>query len=265
MSDRERVIQLSTEVATLRLRVQQADTELTALRDQLGRAEIELDRLLSGSSSGSASRPVADRVRELLALHHERAFGPAEISQTLGLGPTEQDALRQALHHLAQKGELLHLAHGAYQSSPKPQPTLVEKGQQAMSTTIATSLSPSGSRMKHDLTVGERTFKALPLKRAMLEVVRAAIAAGIHPEALRLHEGTTNAGTRWLRGATVALATRGITDESRWYIDDAFTVGNEVWILSSQWSWDEAYGSSRADLERIQRLFPQLGLIWRRY
>lgn len=263
-NERERVIELSTTVAALRLRVQQAETDLEVLRAQLHEAERALDQLLAGDALLSSSRPIAERVRDHFATHPENAFSPADVTQALGLGAADHDALRQALHHLTQKRELVRLAHGAYQAFPPSPPANDMKGTQPMTTPLPAS-SPSGSRMKHDITIAGKTHKALPLKRAMLEVVRAAIAAGIHPNALKLHDGTSNAGTRWLHGATIAAATKDVTDESRWYIAHAFTVGNEIWILSSQWSWDEVYGSSSDDLKRIQQSFPQLGLTWSRY
>ena len=59
-----------------------------------------------------------------------------------------------------------------------------------------------------------------------------------------------------------ALGTRA----NRWFCDAAelLTSSGETWALANQWSWDESYGSSQDDLERVQRLFPKLGLSWRR-
>lgn len=124
--------------------------------------------------------------------------------------------------------------------------------------------------MKHDITIAGKTFRNLALNRAMLEVARNAVANGIHPTALQLHNGTANAKNRWTRlGGRVDAHTvrRAVKDPRRWFLNSTellFTEG-ETWALTNQWSWDEPYGSSREDLEYIQRAFPQLELWWRRY
>jgi hypothetical protein len=127
-----------------------------------------------------------------------------------------------------------------------------------------------GGHMKHDITIAGRTISNLTLKAAMLEVARAAVASGIHPTALRFHEGTPNAKNRWtsLPGCVSSSAlARTVNDPKRWFLNstELMFVGNETWALRAEWSWDVPHGTSREDLERIQKLFPKLGLTWTRY
>lgn len=138
----------------------------------------------------------------------------------------------------------------------------------SMETQSHVATSHSGQRMKHDITMCGQTEHRLSLKHTMLYVVRRAVAAGIHPRDLHLHEGTINASTRWLtfdgQRSPAALA-QEVKSAVRWFVDEPMIVGDQTWVLTSQWSWDEEYGSSFADLQRIQKNFPQLGLTWRRY
>jgi hypothetical protein len=178
--------------------------------------------------------------------------------------------LRRRLHAREDQLDQLLSGAGADGDSPimAPAPTETESPGDPMHGPQVGAATPSGQRMKHDTTICGEMASGLSLKRAMLYIVRRAVAAGIHPRDLRLHEGTINASTRWLvfEGHRTPEAVKAaVKNPIRWFVDEPMIAGNETWVLTSQWSWDEDYGSSFADLQRIQATFPQLGLSWHRY
>jgi len=127
-----------------------------------------------------------------------------------------------------------------------------------------------GRHMRHDITILGQTIRNLPLNRAMLELSRRAVGSGILPSALELHVGTPYASSRWthVRGRVgVDALRRAVRDPRRWFLGatELMFAADETWALTNQWSWVHPYGSTLDDLERVQRLFPQLALSWTRY
>lgn len=182
--------------------------------------------------------------------------------------------LRKAQTHnsdneIDELGRRLRAFLGAVHAAP-PTPPLRPARQEPMPLSGRTNPTKEREFRRHDVTILGRTRTGLPLNRAMLEVVRAAVANGIHPRGLQLMAGQSSANNRWtiIPGRVGPVeARRAVRPPSRWFLaaTELLYVGNETWVLSNQWSWDAPAGSSVACLEFIQRSFPQLALSWRRY
>lgn len=57
------------------------------------------------------TKPVTDRIYDMLRANFEWSFSPSEIMEAVHAG---EDAVRKALQRLVTRGVIEHLGHGAY-------------------------------------------------------------------------------------------------------------------------------------------------------